>query len=307
MVNRPFILFFYLAKSSLMNIINKLILSAALLVCISSCNRFGNKPDTENSSGGKRVVCVSKQINEIIYALGQQKYLVGVDISSVWPAEIKKLPTVGYHRALNAEGIISLKPDVVFNDGNWGPAKVIEQLKQVGIPLKQFTSEPDIDSTKQLYRQIAAEFNVAEKGEELCRQLDSSMALAAAAVKQYDKHPKVLLIHFGRANNNYFVVGTKGFPDFMIEKAGGINAADTSSFRMLSSEIIAKEQPDVILATDFGYDQQGGIDKFLTLPGIALTPAGKNKKIYRVEEHDIFYIGPRTGDNIIKLAQLIHQ
>ncbi len=289
-------------KSSL-----KLFTATLLLLILTGCNRFGNKENKDAAKGDKRIVCVSKQINEIIYALGQQKYLVGVDISSVWPEEIKKLPTVGYHRALNAEGIISLKPDVVFNDGNWGPAKVMDQLKQVGIPLKQFVSQPDIDSTKLLYRQLAAEFNVPEKGEELCQQLDSSMALAVEKVKQYDKKPRVLLLHFGRANNNYFVVGTKGFPDFMIGHAGGINAADTSSFRMLSSEIIVKEQPDVILATDFGYDQQGSLDKFLSLPGIALTPAGKNKKIFRVEEHDIFYIGPRTGDNIIKMAELIHQ
>lgn len=133
------------------------------------------------------------------------------------------------------------------------------------------------------------------------------MKTAAEKVATYKSKPKVLLIHFGRANNNYFVVGTKGFPNFMIEQAGGVNAADTSSFRMLSSEIIVKEQPDVILATDFGYDQQGSIDKFLGLPGIALTPAGKNKKIFRVAEHDVFYIGPRTGENILKLAELIHQ
>ena len=214
---------------------------------------------------------------------------------------------MGYHRALNAEGIISLKPDVVFNDGNWGPAPVIEQLKKVGIPLKQFPSAPSIDSTKVLFRMLAAEFNMPEKGAELCSKLDAGMKAAAEKVATYKDKPKVLLIHFGRANNNYFVVGTKGFPNFMIEQAGGVNAADTSSFRMLSSEIIVKEQPDVILATDFGYDQQGSIDKFLGLPGIAFTPAGKNKKIFRVAEHDVFYIGPRTGENVLKLAELIHQ
>jgi iron complex transport system substrate-binding protein len=279
---------------------------AALVLSFASC-RFGNKETKDTPKGDRRIVCVSKQINEIIYALGAQKYLVGVDVSSNYPEEIKKVTTVGYHRALNAEGILSLKPDVVFNDGNWGPAAVIEQLKKVGIPSKQFPSDPDIDSTKNLFRLLAAEFNMPEKGEELCKKLDEGMKKAAAKVATYKDKPKGLLVHFGRANNNYFIVGTKGFPNFMIEQAGGINAADTSSFRMLSSEIIVKEQPDVILATDFGYDQQGSIDKFLGLPGIGLTPAGKNKKIYRVEEHDIFYTGPRTGENVLKLAELIHQ
>lgn len=284
-----------------------LILLAMTLTAHISCGRFGSKENKDAAKGDKRIVCVSKQINEIIYALSAEKYLVGVDISSNYPEQIKEKATVGYHRALNAEGIISLKPDVVFNDGNWGPAPVIEQLRKVGIPLKQFPSAPSIDSTKVLFRMLAAEFNMPEKGEELCNKLDAGMKTAAEKVATYKSKPKVLLIHFGRANNNYFVVGTKGFPNFMIEQAGGVNAADTSSFRMLSSEIIVKEQPDVILATDFGYDQQGSIDKFLGLPGIALTPAGKNKKIFRVAEHDVFYIGPRTGENILKLAELIHQ
>jgi iron complex transport system substrate-binding protein len=285
----------------------QLMLLSALVLVFVSCGRFGNKDNKDAKSGDRRIVCVSKQINEIIYALGAEKYLVGVDISSNYPEKIKEKTTVGYHRALNAEGIISLKPDVVFNDGNWGPAPVIEQLKKVGITLKQFPSDPNIDSTKQLFRMLAAEFNMPEKGEELCAKLDSGMKIAAAKVATYKDKPRVLLIHFGRANNNYFVVGTKGFPDFMITQAGGINAADTTTFRMLSSEMIVKEQPDVILATDFGYDQQGSIDKFLGLPGISLTPAGKNKKIYRVAEHDVFYTGPRTGENILKLAELIHQ
>lgn len=283
-----------------------LVFIAVAVASLMSCGRFGNKSD-ETTKADRRIVCVSKQINEIIYALGADKYLVGVDISSNYPEQIKSKPTVGYHRALNAEGIISLKPDVVFNDGNWGPAPVIEQLKKVGIPLKQFPSDPSIDSTKVLFRLLAAEFNIPGKGEELCAKLDSSIKVAAEIVATYKDKPKVLLIHYGRANNNYFVVGTKGFPNLMIELAGGINAADTTTFRMLSSEAIVKEQPDVILATDFGYDLQGSIEKFLSLPGIALTPAGKNKKIYRIAEHDLFYTGPRTGENVIKLAALIHQ
>ena len=59
--------------------------------------------------------------------------------------------------------------------------------------------------------------------------------------------------------------------------------------------------------TDFGYDRLGNAEKLATLPGIALTPAGKNKKIYRIEEHDLIYLGPRTGENVQMLMKLIHQ
>ena len=35
--------------------------------------------------------------------------------------------------------------------------------------------------------------------------------------------------------------------------------------------------------------------------------AAKNNKIYRVEEGELMYFGPRTGDNLMKLIKLIHQ
>ena len=57
------------------------------------------------------------------------------DLTSIYPPAITKLPSVGYHRALNAEGIISMRPTLFLNDGNFGPDAVLEQVKKVGIPM----------------------------------------------------------------------------------------------------------------------------------------------------------------------------
>jgi iron complex transport system substrate-binding protein len=141
----------------------------------------------------------------------------------------------------------------------------------------------------------------------LIRELDSDLARADSLVRSYPKKPRVLIIHFGQQRNQYFVMGTRGTADAMLKLAGGVNAADTSSFRDLSAEVIAREQPDVILATDFGFDRMGSVERFKMLPGLALTPAAKSGRIYRVEEHDLVYFGPRSGKNILKLAALIHQ
>ncbi len=94
----------------------------AIVLC--ACNR----PDRRATT---RVVSVSKQINEFIYDVGAQSNLVGRDLTSVYPAEITALPSVGYHRALSAEGIISLRPTMFLTDGNLGPDAVLEQLRKV--------------------------------------------------------------------------------------------------------------------------------------------------------------------------------
>lgn len=273
---------------------------------IFSCGRFGNK-QTDKSKQQQRIVCVSKQLTEIIFALGAGDKIVGVDLSSTYPPEVAKLPTVGYHRALGIEGIVSLNPTAVYDNGGIGPETIIEQINKTGIPLIEYQPTPTIESAKTLFRVLGKDFNSEQKAEELCNKLDADIKKVNDKASTYPTKPKVLLIHFGRAMNNYFVVGNKGNANDMITWAGAVNAADTSGFKMLSAEFIVKAQPDVILVTDFGYDRTGGNDGFKQLPGIGLTPAAKNNKIFRVEEHDLIYFGPRTGENILKLMELIHK
>jgi iron complex transport system substrate-binding protein len=76
--------------------------------------------------------------------------------------------------------------------------------------------------------------------------------------------------------------------------------------RPLSPEMIAQAQPDVILATDFGFDKAGGAENIKKLPGVAQTPAAQNDRIYRVEEGNLIYLGPRTGTSILALMKMIH-
>jgi len=77
---------------------------------------------------------------------------------------------------------------------------------------------------------------------------------------------------------------------------------------MASPEIIARANPDVILVTDFGFDRLGGaLDQIKALPGVDTSNAAKNNRIYRIEENQLMYFGPRTGENIEKVAELIHK
>ena len=276
-----------------------------LSVTIISCGQFGNKD--KKTSGKDRIVCCSKQLTEIMYALHQGDKIVGLDLTSTYPPETKDVTRVGYHRHLSAEGIISLDPTVVIHEGDVAPPNVMPQIEKVGIPVKQYPSASGLDSTKILINMVAKEFGQDTAAERIIEKLDADLAEAEAIVSKYPTKPRVLIIHFGQQRNQYFIMGTRGTADAMLKLAGGINAADTSSFRDLSPEVILRSQPDVILATDFGFDKAGSKENFMKLPGIELTPAAKNGKIYRIEEHDLVYFGPRTGENVLLIARLIHQ
>src|SRR5882757_8697081 len=103
-----------------------------VLLSAMSCGRFAN-PATDAKDG--RFVVISPIYNEIIWALGAQDKVVGVDYSSTYPPDVKKVQTVGYHRALSAEGILSLHPTAILHDNNIGPPQVVEQLQGLNIPM----------------------------------------------------------------------------------------------------------------------------------------------------------------------------
>lgn len=287
-------------------------LLAVGLVSTIGCGRFSNSANDPKSN---RLIVISPIYNEIVWALGAEDQVVGVDLSSTYPPEVKKVQTVGYHRALSAEGILSLHPTAIIHDGNVGPPQVVQQLQSLNVPMKTFTAKNDsVDGTKALIREMGSYFHKEARAEELCRTLDSQMAASLEQVKQYTDHPRVAIIHFGRASNVYLVVGKGGGGDGaaasqMIEWAGGQMAIDAKGMqRMASPEIVAQANPDVILMTDFGYDRLGGsLDQIKALPGVATSNAARNNHIYRIEEQQLMYFGPRSGENIQKVAAILHQ
>jgi iron complex transport system substrate-binding protein len=290
-----------------------LIVSAVAVALVSaSCSRFHNAP---SESKDARYVVISPIYNEIIWALGAQDKVVGIDLSTTYPPEVKNVQTIGYHRALSAEGILSLHPTAVIHDNNIGPPQVVQQLQQLNIPMKTFSAKNDsFDGTKALIREMGAYFHKETRAEELCNTMDTQRAASLEKVKQYTDHPRVAVIHFGRASNVYMVVGKGGGGDGsgvsqMIELAGGQMAVENRGMqRMESPEMIAQANPDVILLTDYGYDRLGGsLDQIKALPGVATSNAAKNNRIYRIEENVLNYFGPRSGENIAKVAATIHQ
>ena len=288
----------------------KLVCLISVIIMLTSCGRFGNKETTVHTSK-ERIISASKQYTELMYALGLDSTLVAVDLSSTYPPQVKNIQTIGYHMKLSFEGMMSLNPTQILHHGgkySIGPEHVVKQLNELNVPLKTFnTKAKDIESTKALMREMGSYFNKEKRAEELCQKLDVDMKEALQKVQESDT-VKVVVIHYGRATNMYLVMGANSTAGQMLNWAGGkIPIKKRGMEKMTSPEIVAQANPDVILLTDYGFDRLGSFDKVLQLPGVALTNAAKNGKIYRVNGHDLIYYGPRTGENILKLQKLIHQ
>jgi iron complex transport system substrate-binding protein len=258
---------------------------------------------------GPRVVGVSKQINEYLYEIGAESVLVARDLTSIYPPAIRSLPSVGYHRALSAEGIIGMRPTMLLTDGNLGPDAVVEQVKKVGIPVVVLQPGSTLDSAQSLMAQLGERFNRKAAADSVIAgwKHDMDAAIADSARWSGAARPRVLVMHFGQLNNSYLALKRGSAADQIIQWAGGVNAVDSAGGMLrLTPELVARAAPDVIIATDVGFDRMGSAEKFATLPGVALTPAAKAGRVYRVDETEVMYFGPRTAASVRKIAGWLH-
>ncbi len=273
-------------------------------------NKFG--PDmslqsTAKGPPGNRVVVVGKQINEFIYWVGAQSQIVARDRTSEAPRAIMQKPSVGYHRALSAEGIISTNPSVFLTDANVGPPTVMKQLKTVGIPIKVMRVGDSMTDSEHLMQEVGQYFGREKQADAVVSAWNKNMARVMSASKLWanDPRPKVVLVHFGQASNIFFGI-TGGPSNQIITWAGGDNVLAGKHTSQLTPELMADAQPQIILAHQLAFSRFGSAKGFTQLPGVALTPAGKNLRIYQVNSSDTIYYSPRTPAAIMELAKIFH-
>lgn len=231
----------------------------------------------------KRIITLSGAITETVDALGLGNQIVAVDVTSIYPAYVAKLPRVSQNRVLSAEGIISFSPDLVIAPEGDISKAIAYQLKSAGIKVVSIQQEFSIPGTTKFIRAVAAAVEQSPKGEVLLKQLSTNLQQSLAEISKNPKHPKVLFV-YARGTGVMMVAGKNTNMDAIIQLAGGKNAANGfSSYKPYTTEALVNANPDLILMFDFGYKSLGGINSILKMPGVSLTNAGKHKRIVQMD------------------------
>jgi iron complex transport system substrate-binding protein len=246
-------------------------------------------------------------VTEIVFALCAEKQIIGVDTSSLYPAAgVKDLPKVGYQRQLAAEGILALKPTLILGTAQAGPATTLEQLRNSGVTVLILPSEESVVGAKAKITGIAKALRKDKEGAALVAVLDADLAKADALLKKATSKPKVMFI-YARGAGTVQVAGTKTSAHEMILLAGGVNAVTGyEGYKPLTAEAAVAAAPDVLLLLSLGLESVGGNDGLLKLPGLDQTPAGQNKRIAAMDDLYLLGFGPRTGEAVLDLVELLH-
>ncbi|PRH25815.1 heme/hemin ABC transporter substrate-binding protein [Burkholderia multivorans] len=252
-------------------------------------------------SAPKRVVVIGGALAETAFALGGEHAhgyrLVGADTTCTYPEAAKRLPKVGYQRALSAEGLLSLRPDLVLASAEAGPPAAIAQVARAGVAVQTFDEHHDAESVRAKIAGIARALDMRDAGVALLRQFDRDWQAArdsvAAHVPGGAQPPRVLFV-LNHTGNQALVAGRRTAADAMIRYAGARNAMQGfDHYKPLTSEALAAAAPDVVLISDEGLAAVGGRAALLAAPGFAATPAGRAQRIVSLDALLLLGFGPR--------------
>lgn len=261
---------------------------------------------TATAAQAERVVSIGGDVTEIVYALGESKRLVGVDQTSMYPEETKALPQVGYLRNLAAEGILSLKPELIVAGAHAGPPAVLEQLKDAKIKIVLVPGDESIAGVYAKIDAVAAALGVPQKAAALKTSIEKRMAAVDTALKSVDTKAKAMFL-LAQGPGGAMAAGKGTAADAMIKLAHATNVAEgLDGYKPLTPESAVALAPDVIVVAEHAVAMLGGLDKLKERPEIAITPAGKNNRIVVMDALLLLGFGPRTPDAVAALARAVH-
>lgn len=275
-----------------------------ILLAFFTCSGIGNAIAKKEEM---RIVTVGGGATETLAALGGEKYLVGVDTSSMFPLEVKKLPQVGYQRTLAPEGILSLKPTVLIGTSHAGPSATLQHIQRAGVQVMILPSEPTVETVQQRIQEVAQLLHTEEAGAQLWQKVEADLAAAKQAQKNNTVRKKILFL-LAVQGKAPLVAGAHTEANTMIELAGGQNVAtDFQGYRPLTPEALQELNPEIILITQDGLKALGGREQLWKLPGINHTIAAKKQAVIEMDTGFLLNFGPRTGEAALALAQKINQ
>ncbi|QRR02808.1 heme/hemin ABC transporter substrate-binding protein [Dyadobacter sandarakinus] len=256
----------------------------------------------DSAAQSLRIVSANGTLSEILAGIGLEKQLVGVDVTSTYPASLEKIPRIGHNRSIAAEGILSLNPDVViYTDKSMLSPAVVKQLGSSGKKVVEFRHDYTREGTIRLIREAGAYFNAKPQAEKLVKTLESDLSKIKKPAA-----PKKLLFIYARGTGTLMVSGTGTSVDKMFELTGHKNAVQGfTEFKPLTAESLIAANPDVLVLFDSGLESLEGIDGLLKVPGVASTSAGRNRKIVTMDGQYLTGFGPRLGKAALELAQKV--
>lgn len=254
----------------------------------------------------QRWVSAGGALSEWISALGGESKLVGVDTTSQHPESLKALPSIGYQRQLSAEGVLSLRPQILVGTEEMGPPPVISQIRDAGVRVELFSAQPDLSALQGNLQHLGGLLGAEDRAAQLLATYQQALEQQKIRVLRSQltqPSPGVLLL-LGHAGGKPLIAGKDTAADWLLQRAGGHNLATHSGYKPFSNESLVSLDPDVLVFADRTLSGEAArAALFKENPALASTRAARNGRVIELDPTLLVGgLGPRLPEALKKLS-----
>lgn len=245
----------------------------------------------------ERVVCLFDPSIDVIYMLGAQDKLVGINAETYFDKELydyykhidprianQDLATPGSNEMVNIEGVIALKPELLITQNL--SSNVISTLNNMGIAVYLASAE-SYDDLVQEMKDLSVLLGKEERGEHLVQYAQAKAEdLKRRSNTEANGHKKK--VYFTWANGRIFsTAGRKSMMNDCLVLAGVENACPTDIDKPnINPETLITWNPDMIVMWN------DSPDLFYNKKELASIKAIQDKQIFNLMP--MFYYNPHT-------------
>lgn len=256
-------------------------------------------------AGPQRIVCLTEEPTEVLYALGEDARIVGISGFTVRPPQARRQkPKVSAFTSAKIDEILKLRPDfaVGFSDIQ---ADIARELIRAGVEV-WISNHRSVDGILDYVRRLGALVGAAERAgayaDELQRGLDAVAAKAAALPRR----PKVYFEEWDEPP----ISGIRWVAE-LIRIAGGddvfpeLAAEPLARQRIIAdADEVVRRAPDLILGSWCG--KKFRPEKVAARPGWQAIPAVRDGELHEIKSPIILQPGPAAlTDGLAELHRVI--
>lgn len=262
-------------------------------------------PQLKSHSFPNRIVCLSDEVTELIYLLGEQHRIVGVSGFSTRPPEVRQKQRVSTFRDANFDAIAELKPDMVITYSDV-QAQITREASLRGFTVLN-CNQRSIAEIFEMIAMISRILGKQAEGDELIRSYSQSLEQIAASAKAFPFRPRVFFEEW----NDPIISGIEWVEE-LVEIAGGqpvfpeLRACRKAQDRVVAWDIVVERNPDVIFASWCGMKVK--IGEVTSRPHAQQIEAVRLGQIFEIPSSLILQPGPAAlTEGVSQLHALLTQ
>ena len=257
------------------------------------------------SIGPQRIVCLTEEPTETLYALGEQHRIVGISGFTVRPPIARKeKPKVSAFTSAKIGQILELRPDFVigFSDIQ---ADIAAELIRHGVEV-WISNHRSVDGTLDYIRRLGALVGAGERANAYADELRRGLDAIAADAARLPQRPKVYFEEWDEP----LITGIQWVAE-LVRIAGGDDifperaAEPLAKARILADgDEVVRRAPDIVIGSWCGKKFQPG--KVAARPGWDTVPAVRDGALHEVKSPIILQPGPAAlTDGVSAIARII--